>query len=339
MVCVTGQHRAMLDQVLETFGITPDFDLDVMQPAQTLTSLTSRLLALLEPVLAEVAPAMTVVQGDTTTTFSASLASFYAGVPVAHVEAGLRTFDMQAPFPEEMNRALTTPLSALHFAPTPWARTNLVAAGVRTERIAVTGNTGIDAVFTVRDALESGQLMSPLSLPDYGQKRLVVVTAHRRESHGEGLTRICQAIAELAKRDDVQVVWPVHPNPEVRQTVHSFLDGRPNVLLLEPLEYVPFVDLMRRAYLIITDSGGIQEEAPSLGKPVLLVREKTERPEGVQAGAVTVVGTDRDKIIAESALLLDDPGVYQRVARVRNPYGDGCASDRIAARIAAFLGG
>jgi len=336
IVCVTAQHREMLDQVLSVFDVAPDYDLDVMRPGQTLTELTGRLLASLAPVFAEAAPGLAIVQGDTTTTLCGALAAFYAGVPVAHVEAGLRTFDLNAPFPEEMNRVLTGRLATLHFAATRWAADNLMRDGIPPENIQVTGNTGIDAVLTIGQALLNGRV-SGLSLPVNGARKLIVVTAHRRESFGEGFARICEAISALAQRDDVQIVWPVHPNPNVRKTVDETVRGRENVLLLEPLEYLPFVDLMRRSYLLITDSGGVQEEGPSLGKPILVLRDKTERPEAVQAGTVKLVGTDRDLIVREAVRLIEDQAEYDRMARLHNPYGDGLASGRIAQRIAAYL--
>ncbi|HTU47537.1 MAG TPA: UDP-N-acetylglucosamine 2-epimerase (non-hydrolyzing) [Bryobacteraceae bacterium] len=336
VVCVTAQHREMLDQVLGVFEVTPDYDLDVMRPGQTLTELTGRLLAALAPVFQQVKPNLVVVQGDTTTTFCGALAAFYTGVPVAHVEAGLRTFDMRAPFPEEMNRVLTGRLATLHFAATNWAAENLTRDGVSPQHIQVTGNTGIDAVLTIRDALQKGRV-SGLSLPLNGSRKLIVVTAHRRESFGEGFVRICEAISALAGRDDVQIVWPVHPNPNVRRTVDETVRGRENVLLIEPLEYLPFVDLMRRSYLLITDSGGVQEEGPSLGKPILVLREKTERPEAVEAGTVKLVGTDRELIVREAVRLIEDRAEYDRMARLHNPYGDGQASGRIAESIAAYL--
>lgn len=336
IVCVTAQHREMLDQVLEVFRIRPQYDLDLMRPNQALPELGARLLSGLAKVFSEVKPALAIVQGDTATTLYGALAAFYAHVPIAHVEAGLRTFDLSAPFPEEMNRVLTGRLAALHFAATDWAAENLLREGVPAASIEVTGNTGIDAVLAVRDSLEQGFLRpAPLQLDD--SKRLVVVTAHRRESFGEGFRRICAAIARIATRDDVQVVWPVHPNPNVHSTVHATFQGHGNVLLMEPLEYVPFVDLMRRAFLLITDSGGVQEEGPSLGKPILVLREKTERPEAVKAGTVKLVGTDADLIVREAERLLDDSKEYDRMSRLHNPYGDGKASDRIARRIAAQL--
>lgn len=336
IVCVTAQHREMLDQVLDSFQITPDHDLDLMRPNQTLPELGARLLSGLAGVFSEVKPALAVVQGDTATTLYGALAAFYAGVPVAHVEAGLRTFDMQAPFPEEMNRVLTGRLSTLHFAATDWAAENLLREGVSPGSIEVTGNTGIDAVLSVKASLEKGLLRgSPLPLRD--GKRLIVVTAHRRESFGEGFKRLCAGIAKIADRGDAEIVWPVHPNPNVQDTVRATFQGRGNVLLIEPLSYVPFVDLMRQAYLLITDSGGVQEEGPSLGKPILVLREKTERPEAVKAGTVKLVGTDSELIAREANRLLDDPAEYDRMARLHNPYGDGRASERIVRRIAIHL--
>lgn len=337
VVCVTGQHRELLRGVLQAFEIEPDYDLDLMRHDQTLVSLASRLLLGLEPVFNAVKPALAVVQGDTSTTLAGALSAFYSRVPVAHVEAGLRTFDLDAPFPEEMNRVLTTRLSALHFAPTRQAAENLRREGVPSESVQVTGNTGIDAVLSVRDRLCAGAL-SGISLPFHPQKKLIVVTAHRRENFGDGLVCICNAVADLASRGDVQIVWPVHPNPAVHQVVHRHLGSASNVTLLGPLEYVPFVDLLRRADLLITDSGGIQEEGPSLGKPILVLRDKTERPEALETGAVKLVGDDRKKIVAEAARMLDDPAQQTAMFRFHYPYGDGNASARIAESIAAFLG-
>jgi UDP-N-acetylglucosamine 2-epimerase (non-hydrolysing) len=336
VVCVTGQHRQMLDQVLPVFDITPDYDLNVMQSSQTLVELTARLLSALAPVLAEVKPSLVIVQGDTTTTLCGALAAFYAQFPVAHVEAGLRTFDLHAPFPEEMNRLVTGRLASLHFAATRWAAENLLREGVPPDAVQVTGNTGIDAVLAIRDAIERGR-PSGLMLPLSGTRKLIVVTAHRRESFGEPFSRICDAISTLASRTDVQIVWPVHPNPSVRGTVNETIQGMENVLLLDPLEYLPFIDLMRRSYFVITDSGGVQEEGPSLGKPILVLRDKTERPEAVEAGTVKLVGSDRDAIVGEAVRLLEDETEYQRMARSHNPYGDGRASGRIAERIAQYL--
>jgi UDP-N-acetylglucosamine 2-epimerase (non-hydrolysing) len=336
LVCVTAQHRRLLDQVLDAFQVVPDYDLDVMVPGQTLAGSNSRILSALEPVLDRVKPDMVLVQGDTTTTLCGALAAFYRRIPVGHVEAGLRTWDLSQPFPEEMNRVLTTRLAALHFAATDWAASNLRVEGVPEDRIAVTGNTGIDAVLYVRDRLEAGTLAGG----DWPQldpsKKLIVVTAHRRESFGAGFERICSALGRLAARSDVELVYPVHPNPNVQEPVRKFLSGRANVFLIEPLEYVPFVDLMRRAYLLITDSGGVQEEGPSLGKPILVLREKTERPEAVDAGTVRLVGTDENCIVGQAVRLLEDRAAYDAMARVHNPYGDGRASGRIADVIVSF---
>jgi UDP-N-acetylglucosamine 2-epimerase (non-hydrolysing) len=331
-VCVTGQHRGMLDQVLAAFAVTPDYDLNVMTPGQTLFQSTARIIQALEQPLAESKPDLAVVQGDTTTTFCGALAAFYGDVPVAHVEAGLRTGDLHQPFPEELNRVLTAKLTRMHFAATTAAAENLRREGI-SENVWITGNTGIDAVLHVRDRLERGELTASGSVfervsPQAG-KRLILVTAHRRESFGEGFERICQALAEIADREDVHVVYPVHPNPNVQTIVQERLGSHPNITLTEPMDYVPFVDLMRRAYLILTDSGGIQEEGPSLGKPVLVLREKTERPEAVEAGTVKLVGTDIDRIVRETTNLLDCPDEYERMSRIHNPYGDGHASERI----------
>ncbi len=336
-VCVTGQHRSMLDQVLTAFGVKPDYDLDLMVPGQTLFQSTSRILAALEAVLEAERPDLVLVQGDTTTTLCGALAAFYRGVPVGHIEAGLRTGDMRQPFPEEMNRVLTSKLTALHFAATEQSRLNLRGEGVAAGDIFVTGNTAIDAVLYVRDGLERGELSAPVAPGLDPTRKLILVTAHRRESFGEGFERICAALETLAERPDVQLVYPVHPNPNVQAPVERRLGGRPNVLLVEPLSYVPFVSLMRRAYLLITDSGGVQEEGPSLGKPILVLRDKTERPEAVEAGTVRLVGTNTQRIVEEANRLLDDPGEYERMSRVHNPYGDGHASDRIAGVIHSYL--
>ena len=336
-VLVTAQHREMLDQVLQAFDVQPHHDLDLMLPGQTLFQSTSRILAGLEDVLKTERPSIVIVQGDTTTTLCGALAGFYLNIPVAHVEAGLRTGDVRQPFPEEINRVLTSRLAELHFAATENAAENLRREGVTPDSIHVTGNTGIDAVLFVRDGLAEGRLHGR-EWPELDPaKKLIVVTAHRRESFGEGFERICRALAELADRPDVQVVYPVHPNPNVQDPVQRLLAGHPNVRLIEPLSYVPFVDLMRRAYLLVTDSGGIQEEGPSLGKPILVMREKTERPEAVLAGTVKLVGTDQRRIVSEATSLLDDRNAYQAMARVHNPYGDGQASARIANLIHSFL--
>lgn len=336
-VCVTAQHRGLLDQVLDVFQVRPDHDLNLMLPGQTLFQSTSRILTGLEPVLSGERPDMVMVQGDTTTTFAGALAAFYKQVPVAHIEAGLRTGDPYQPFPEEVNRLLTGRLSTLHFAATQWAADNLLREGIPPERISVTGNTGIDAVLYVRDQLEAGGLQGGQWDWIDPHRKLVVVTAHRRESFGEGFERICRALVELARRPDVQIVYPVHPNPQVLEPVNRNLRDVPNIHLIEPLSYVPFVDLMRRAYLLVTDSGGIQEEGPSLGKPILVLREKTERPEAVVAGTVRLVGADENRILAEAGKLLENENEYFSMARVHNPYGDGRASGRISDLTASFL--
>ena len=328
-VAVTAQHRAMLDQVLGAFSIQPDHDLNIMQAGQTLTESASRILAALQAVLLQERPDCVIVQGDTTTTFCGALASFYQGIPVAHVEAGLRTGDLRQPFPEEMNRVLTSRLTALHFAATASAAENLTREGVNLASIFVTGNTGIDAVLAVRDSLP------PLEAE--GERKVILVTAHRRESFGEGFENIARALRRLAVRGDIQIVYPVHPNPNVRAVMMERLREVPNLRLIEPVDYVEFVDLMRRAYILLTDSGGIQEEGPSLGKPVLVMREKTERPEAVHAGTARLVGTDEGKIVSETVRLLDDREEYLRRARIHNPYGDGQASARIRDVLAAHF--
>ncbi len=336
-VCVTAQHRGLLDQVLAAFEIRPDVDLDVMLPGQTLFQSTSRILAGLEAVLADQQPSMVFVQGDTTTTFCGALGAFYRQIPVGHVEAGLRTGDMLEPFPEEMNRVLTTRLAALHFAATGGAAQNLIGEGIDPATISVTGNTCIDAVLHVRDGLENGTMVSR-DWPELDpNKKLLLVTAHRRESFGEGFEQICLALAALAHRPDVQIVYPVHPNPNVQGPVNRHLCDLANVHLIEPQSYVPFVDLMRRAHILITDSGGVQEEGPSLGKPILVMRDKTERPEAVEAGTVKLVGTDRNRIVSEAVRLLEDSEAYQSMARVHNPYGDGHASRRILDATRSFF--
>jgi len=336
-VAVTAQHRGLLDQALAVFSITPDYDLDLMQPGQSLFESTSRIIAALEPVLNRETPDMVIVQGDTTTTFCGALAAFYRGVPVGHVEAGLRTDDMTQPFPEEMNRVLTTRLTSLHFAPTQQAAENLHREGIASARIAVTGNTGIDAVLETCVRLQSGTLRAE-GLPALNAKRkLVLVTAHRRESFGAGFLGICAALQRIARRGDVEIVYPVHPNPNVREVVNRELAGLSNIHLVEPLAYLPFVDLMRRAHVLLTDSGGIQEEGPSLGKPVLVMRDKTERPEAVEAGTARLVGTDPDRIVGETARLLDDEAEYNRRSHIHNPYGDGHASTRILDAVRAYF--
>jgi UDP-N-acetylglucosamine 2-epimerase (non-hydrolysing) len=338
-VAVTAQHREMLDQVLAAFSIQVDRDLNLMQPGQSLFQSTSRIVGALEEVLETERPGCVLVQGDTTTTFCGALAAFYRHIPVGHVEAGLRTGDPLQPFPEEMNRLLTTRLATLHFAATATAADNLRREGVEPARIFVTGNTGIDAVLEVRDALADGRLESRGLPPLDARKKLVLVTAHRRESFGEGLDRICRALRRLAERGDIEIIYPVHPNPRVREPVHRILEGAANIRLISPLDYVPFVDLMRRAHVLLTDSGGIQEEAPSLGKPVLVLREKTERPEAVDAGTARLVGTDEDRIVSETALLIEDHAEYARRSRVHNPYGDGHAGARIRDTLNSYFAG
>jgi UDP-N-acetylglucosamine 2-epimerase (non-hydrolysing) len=335
--CVTAQHRQMLDQVLQAFAVEPDYDLDLMQPGQTLAQSSAHILSALEGVLTAERPDIVLVQGDTTTTFCGALAAFYSRIPVGHVEAGLRTGDLTQPFPEELNRVLTTRLSSLHFAPTQGAAGNLLRDHVAADRIVVTGNTGIDAVLQVSEKLRLGVLPRrdwPALDPS---RRLLLVTAHRRESHGAPLQAICEALVLLARRGDVQIVYPVHRNPKVLGPVEQLLGNEPGILLCDPLDYVAFVDLMQRAYLLVTDSGGIQEEGPSLGKPVLVMREKTERPEAVEAGTVKLVGTDAARIVHETELLLDNRTEFERMSRAHNPYGDGHASERIGDALAAFF--
>ena len=334
-VCVTTQHRSMLNQVLTTFEIIPDHDLQVMQDGQDLFQVTTRCLERLRPVLERERPDWVLVQGDTTTTFVAALAACYMGIRIGHVEAGLRTGDKSRPFPEEMNRRLTSHLCDLHFAPTRRSKQNLLHEGIPEQSIHVTGNTGIDALFYVRERCASALPAIPGLQNWRGEKPLVLVTGHRRESFGEGFERVCQALRKIALRGDVDLIYPVHLNPNVQQPVKKILGNLPNVFLIDPLDYVPFVALMDRAYFILTDSGGIQEEAPSLGKPVLVMREVTERPEAVEAGTVKLVGTDRERIVTESTRLLEDRSEYARMSRAHNPYGDGQASGRIA-RILAY---
>jgi UDP-N-acetylglucosamine 2-epimerase (non-hydrolysing) len=331
----------MLDQVLELFSIAPDFDLAVMQANQDLTHVTTAVLTGMGGVLETTRPDRVLVHGDTTTTFAAALAAFYRRIPVGHVEAGLRTFDIYAPWPEEMNRRLADAICDLHFAPTAGARANLLREGAAAERIVVTGNTVIDALLHVAGRLRADAAAQRaldgrfgfLNGCGEGRRRLILVTGHRRENFGPGFERICGALARLAERNDVEVLYPVHLNPNVRAPVMRILGDRPCVHLIEPVDYRAFVWLMDRAHLIITDSGGIQEEAPSLGKPVLVMRETTERPEGVEAGTVRLVGTDEDRIVAEATRLLDDADAYSAMTQVHNPYGDGRAADRIVATL------
>ena len=331
--CVTGQHREMLDSVLRLFDIEPDYDLDVMTPGQDLTDVTGAVLIGMRNVLADANPDRVLVQGDTTTVLATALAAFYARIPVGHVEAGLRTGDMSAPWPEEMNRRLADTLSDRHYAPTETARENLLREGLPDAGIVVTGNTVIDALLHVVDRLNNEPNLltqTAARLPERdADKRLILVTGHRRESFGAGFEQICRALAQLSSRDDVEIVYPVHLNPRVREPVFRHLAALPNVHLIEPLDYLAFVHLMNEAHLILTDSGGIQEEAPSLGKPVLVMRDKTERPEAVATGTVKLVGTDAHHITVETTRLLDDPEAYAAMARIHYPYGDGQASQRI----------
>lgn len=337
-VVVTAQHRGLLDQALDVFAITPDHDLDIMQSSQSLPDLTSRILLGMGPVLEAWRPDILLVHGDTTTTLASALAAFYAKVPVGHVEAGLRTGDMSAPWPEEMNRRVTTTLSALHFAPTESARENLLQAGVPASHIHVTGNTVIDALLLVdrrlrEDATLRGSVERRFPWLD-PSKRLILVTGHRRENFGARFEALFEALVRISQRQDVQIVYTVHPNPAVSQPAVERLSGYPNIVLVEPQEYVPFVLLMQRSCLILTDSGGIQEEAPALGKPVLVMRDATERPEAVAAGTARLVGADTDRILEAVETLLEQPEQYASMARAHNPYGDGHASGRIAAALA-----
>ena len=338
LVAVTAQHRQMLDQVLDLFDIVPDDDLDVMEPGQTLPGLFGRILNGMTAVLERRQPDLVLVHGDTSTTLAAALAAFYAKVPVGHVEAGLRTGNLQAPWPEEANRRLTAPLTSLHFAPTPRSSDNLRREGIDPTSIHVTGNTVIDALLAVVDKIEQqptlkSELAARFPFLD-DSKRLILVTGHRRENFGGGFEQMCGALADLADRGDTQIVYPVHLNPNVQEPVKRILGDKPGVILIEPLDYLPFVYLMSRSHLILTDSGGVQEEAPSLGKPVLVMRETTERPEAVDAGTVRLVGTDRGRIVEEAATLLDDQVAYQAMSRAHNPYGDGKAASRIAEVVA-----
>lgn len=336
LVCLSGQHADMVAPVMDLFGLSADRDLAIMRAGQGLTHITCAVLSGLEDVLADLRPDWVLVHGDTTTTMAASLAAFYAGIPVGHVEAGLRTRNLAAPWPEEANRQITGRLTRLHFAPTPAARDNLLAEAVDPDWVRVTGNTVIDALYHVRDHVLTGDRAAAIA-DEFGWldpgKRLILVTGHRRENFDGGLDRVCRALADLAARGDVEIVYPVHLNPKVRATVNEVLTGRSGVHLIEPVSYLPFVWLMSRAEIIVTDSGGIQEEGPSLGKPVLVTRETTERPEAVDAGTVRLVGTDPDRLVAETARLLDDSDAYAAMARALNPYGDGLAAGRILAAL------
>lgn len=332
-VCVTAQHRDMLDQVLNLFQIEPEYDLDIMKQNQGLTGITCSILTGLEKVLEEFKPQRILVHGDTSTTFASTLAAYYQKIAVGHVEAGLRTHNIYSPWPEEANRKLTGALADLHFAPTETAQNNLLAEGVKKESIVVTGNTVIDALLEVKQKIEQdGELFRQLSelFPFIDRnKKTVLVTGHRRESFGGGFEQICQALQSLAVRQDIQIIYPVHLNPQVQEPVNRLLQNIDNIHLIKPQDYLPFVYLMMIADIILTDSGGVQEEAPSLGKPVLVMRDTTERPEAVAAGTVKLVGADRQKIIEGVNQLLDDPAAYQAMSVAHNPYGDGLASQRI----------
>ena len=340
LVCVTAQHREMLDQVIELFAIEPDYDLNLMQPGQTLPGLTAAILKGMHEVLSDFQPDKVLVHGDTATTFAVTLASYYHQIPVGHVEAGLRTGNLYSPWPEEGNRKLTGAIAASHFAPTETAKENLLREGVASERIVVTGNTVIDALLDVTARLQPGSALEARLKQQFSfldeDKRLILVTGHRRESFGGGFERICESLRRIADANpDVEILYPVHLNPNVQEPVNRLLSGQPNIRLVEPQDYLPFVYLMNRSYLILTDSGGIQEEAPSLGKPVLVMRETTERPEAVEAGTVKLVGTDTQVICTEVQSLLDDPQAYLSMSRAHNPYGDGKACPRIIQALAA----
>ncbi|WP_438863399.1 non-hydrolyzing UDP-N-acetylglucosamine 2-epimerase [Neptunicella sp.] len=333
-VCVTAQHREMLDQVLNLFNLTPDYDLNLMQPGQDLYDITTRALLGLRDVFTEAKPDLVLVHGDTTTTFAASLSAFYQKIPVGHIEAGLRTGDIYSPWPEEVNRRLTGALTKLHFAPTAKAQQNLLTENVDENTVFVTGNTVIDALIQVEKLIEENHSLNHELSQKFDfidpDKKLILVTGHRRESFGDGFERICQALKKLAEKPDVQICYPMHLNPNVREPVDRILSGICNVHLIEPQDYLPFVYLMSKSYLILTDSGGVQEEAPSLGKPVLVMRDTTERPEAVEAGTVKLVGTDYDCIVNEATQLLDNEAAYKEMSFAHNPYGDGKACERIA---------
>jgi len=331
-VCVTAQHREMLDQVLDFFEITPDFDLNLMKPGQNLYSLTADIITGLQPVLEDFKPDFVYVHGDTTTTMGASIASFYSGAKVCHVEAGLRTYNKKSPFPEEINRTITGHIADYHFAPTQTSYDNLLREGIKKESILITGNTVIDALFesvSKVDNLEDKEINNLKTEIDF-TKRIILVTGHRRENHGQGFINICNALKKIGESlDNVQIIYPVHLNPKVQKPVYDILGKLDNVKLIAPLAYPAFVWLMSKCELVITDSGGVQEEAPSLGKPVLVMRDTTERPEAVDAGTVILVGTDEEKIVYETLELLNNPERYLSMSKLHNPYGDGKASQRI----------
>lgn len=332
MVCVTAQHRQMLDQVLDFFEITPDFDLDLMTPDQSLNALSSRIFLKMDEVLDAEKPDLVLVHGDTTTSSICAWAAFHRGIRTGHVEAGLRTYNKYAPFPEELNRQVTARIADYHFAPTAVSEQNLLSEHIKPEAIAVTGNTVIDSLLWTVEKLESrfsNPEIAKLEAQINFSKRVILVTGHRRENFGEGFLNICKALAHIAESADVEIVYPVHLNPNVQQPVQSLLSSHANIHLIDPLDYPTFVWMMKQSHLIITDSGGVQEEAPSLGKPVLVMRETTERPEALEAGTVKLVGTDPDKIAREAFALLDDASVYETMSHAHNPYGDGKACSRI----------
>lgn len=337
-ICVTGQHRVMLDQVLKIFDIVPDFDLNLMKNDQTLFDVTSGILVEVGKIIKEEKPDLALVQGDTTTTFATSLAAYYHKVKVGHVEAGLRTGNKYSPFPEEINRKITTAIADIHFAPTQKSKNNLLLEGIKDNDIVVTGNTVIDALLWVRKKMqEEARDYKELESIDF-KKRIVLVTNHRRENFGQDFINICKALKEIAvTHSEIEIVYPVHLNPNVRKPVYNVLSGIPNVKLIEPLEYEPFIFLMDKCYFIISDSGGIQEEAPSLGKPVLVTRNTTERPEAVEAGVVKLIGTNSDVIVREAERLINDATSYARMSIMQNPYGDGQACKRIVEAIELFL--
>jgi UDP-N-acetylglucosamine 2-epimerase (non-hydrolysing) len=333
-ICLTAQHREMLDQVMDFFELQADYDLNLMKPNQTLNGLTSDILLELKPILDEFQPDYVYVHGDTTTTMASALASFYSGAKICHIEAGLRTYNLQSPFPEEMNRQVTGIISNFNFAPTDASRDNLIQEGKTKKNICVTGNTVIDALLYGIDRVNSSEFedkeIEQLKSIIDPTKKIILVTGHRRENHGEGFVRICEALKQIAlEHPETQIIYPVHLNPKVKEPVYRILSGMDNISLIDPLAYPAFIWLMEKSYLLITDSGGVQEEAPSLGKPVLVMRDTTERPEAVTAGTVILVGTDKNKIISEASRLLNDEKAYQAMTKVHNPYGDGKASERI----------
>ncbi len=333
IVCVTGQHRQMLDQMLAFFNIKVDFDLDLMESNQTLSSISQKTITRLEPIIKQVNPDTILVQGDTTTAMISALAAFYHKIPVAHIEAGLRTYNAYSPWPEEMNRQITARIASLHFAPTEQAAKNLIQEATSKESVFTVGNTVIDALLSVVDRYKGDQHLSDdmraLFTHIKFNKRIILVTGHRRENWGDGLNNMCLALAQLARRDDVEIVYPVHLNPVVKKTAHAILSNYDNVHLIPPLDYLPFVYLLSRCYLVITDSGGVQEEAPSLGKPILVTRDTTERPEGIATGTAKLIGTDTKALIQAANHLLDNSNAYQLMSSAYNPYGDGKSAQRI----------